>query len=1149
MDLDDGDEVFPIVGVGASAGGLGALRELLGGLSGVPDMAIVIVQHLDPNHKSMMASLIEKHTEMTVRQIEGDEPVECGHVYVIPPGQGLRLADGMLQLVPFETPRGLRRPIDDFLESLGRDRGGRSAGVILSGTGADGSRGVRAIKEHGGIAIAQEPDEAEYDGMPLAAAGTGLMDYVMPARKILPQIRRFFSREDAERPSRKDAAKVADHVDDLCGLLQDIVGHDFSGYKRSTLERRIQRRMQVLGLDDGRTYLETLRGDNDECSALFRDLLINVTRFFRDEAAFDTLRENAIEPMVRNAQKDSELRIWVAGCSSGEEAYSIAMMLRDEMERQQRFPLVSIFATDIDEQMLSIAREGTYPIAALADIPEDFRDRFTIGGADHFTILPQIRDMVRFSAHSLIKDPPFSRLHLISCRNLLIYFDDRLQQAVIPIMHYALRPDGLLFLGPSETTGRFDDLFDPVVHRARLYRRRAVRPAYPLEMPAAPRRTIRPRGTPREDRTPDWIETEALAQMTQRHAPASLLVDPDGAILANWGPIGRYFDFPSGAERRRNAAALAKPGLREVLGALLRQADQEQRPLIARDVSVRADFGTQEVRVICEPVRDRALLVVIKEQGTFVADGSDDMAELSDSDDQARLLESEVRTLRHRLRTTVEELETANEELKSSNEEMMSMNEELQSTNEELTTVNDELNSNVEQLSVANADLRNVLESTQLVVVILGPGLELRSFTSAAAGLFGFSPADRGRMVTGLLARVGDGRLPDQLTEVIRSGDVLDTRLAHGAPASQYALRIMPYRQLDGSVDGAVMVLTDIAAHIAMADALSAERERLNMALGVAEIGTWDYDPATRQVTLDARERALLDLSDATAGSRPISAMLAMDRIHPEDRETVGTALDATTQGGADFVQVFRVERRDGGWRWLRGMGRAETRDGRRRIVGVSYDVTTQQESLRERELHLAEMSHRIKNLFAVVGALISNAEKESVDKAALAENLRGRVSALNRAHMLMVGTDRNNPVPLDQTIDRIMAPALGGQQVRIGGDAVMVPSNLLTPLVLILHEWVTNSTKYGALSRPDGRIEVSWHHRDGVLRLAWQEWTGTAGSATREGFGSRLIRASVLQLSGEMTQTHEDGLLSIQLTLPLAGSDPAMRTDSATVD
>ena len=600
--------VLPVVGIGASAGGLEALREMLSVAQAPTGMAFVIVQHLDPNHESMLAQLLDRHTSLQVLQCDGGEKIRAETVYIIPPGHGLAIHKGVLELTEFAQPRGLRRPIDDFFVSLAQDQQEMAACVILSGTGADGTTGLRAIKEHGGVCLVQDPETARYDGMPQSAVGTGLVDYIKAPGEILDCLGSFFGRRATGDMSQPEPEVVADHLDNLCRVLRQAVGHDFSGYKRSTLGRRVERRMQVLGIDTGRAYLDRIRSDNDECDALFRDVLINVTRFFRDTEAFETLRARVIQPLVLGADLSEEIRVWVPGCSSGEEAYTIAMLFAEEARLAGVRAPIQIFATDIDEHMLEIAREGSYPASALADIPYALRERYAIPHGERFSIAPAIRDMIRFSNHSIVKDPPFSRIDLVSLRNLLIYFDDRLQQSVMPLLHYAIRPGGWLFLGPSESIGRFETLFETVDHQARLFERRPGAPTYPIDLPSSVRRKDARRGGDVEYIAPP-SEDSAAQRLLDRYVPPSFVLDRDGMIRSAYGKLGRYFEFPVTREGDAGALSLARAGLRPVLSRLLREVREKKRRLVVRGVDVTSEFGTQRVDVVVEPIKDFRLPV------------------------------------------------------------------------------------------------------------------------------------------------------------------------------------------------------------------------------------------------------------------------------------------------------------------------------------------------------------------------------------------------------------------------------------------------------------------------------------------------------------------------------------------------------------
>ncbi|MFE8584231.1 CheR family methyltransferase [Sphingomonas sp. NCPPB 2930] len=1121
----------PVVGIGASAGGLEALREMLTPARAPTGMAFVVVQHLDPNHESMLAQLLDRHTNLAVRQCEGLERIEPDHVYIIPPGRGLAIRGGVLELTDFIQPRGLRRPIDDFFLSLASDQQANAACVILSGTGADGTTGLRAIKENGGVSVVQKPESARYDGMPLSAVGTGLVDFVKPAGEILDCLHAFFARRSGD-PKEEEAEVVADHIDDLCRVLRNAIGHDFSGYKRTTLVRRVERRMHVLGIATGSAYLARVKKDADECEALFRDLLINVTRFFRDAELFDTLKAKAILPLTRARDPDEDIRIWIPGCSSGEEAYSIAMLFA-EAARESGQPLaVQIFATDIDEQMLQIAREGSYPAAALADIPAALRERYTMPHAERFTISAQIRDMIRFSNHSLVKDPPFSRIDLVSCRNLLIYFDDRLQQSVLPLLHYALRPGGYLFLGPSESVGRFDHLFPAIDGHARLFERSPGSPSYPIDLPGGTSRSIRRRGErgERDHGAPMGEESLAARRIVDRYAPPSMVVDQDGGILAAFGKLSRYFNFPVTRAGGSSAVTLARTGLREVIGPMLRQARDARKRIAARDVAVTTEYGIQKVEVICDPLTDGSLLFLFRDTEPFSPIEASDLADLEPGDDHIEALEDELRLTRHRLRSTVEELETANEELKSSNEEMMSMNEELQSTNEELSTVNDELKTKVDQLTIANSDLRNFFESTDLAVVVLDRHLRVRSYTEAARSIFPLQPSDRGRLLADVSTRLSNTDYLDGAASVAAGGSPSQQRVTTRDGARTLSLRILPYRTQSDGIEGATLVLTDITEALGMERALAAERERLDLAIKAGGIGVWEYRGDTGETFLDDTGRALFGLGAEDDGAR---MGRWLERIVAEDRAGVELGIAEAMAGNGDFEMTFRLDI-DGTQRWIKGFGRRVTTSPPHRMVGVSIDVTAEYAIAETRELMLREMNHRVKNLFAIISGIVSAAARSHEDVTELADDVRERIATLGRAHSLASPAGEQQAIELRALVEATIAPYSGQSKIAIDGPRLLVDRRCLSPLALILHEWATNSVKYGALAHRLGELSIHWTLAGGTLSIEWVETGGSpTDSDAAHGFGTLLVQTSSRQLGARLERNYADGRFILNLALP----------------
>ncbi|WP_078118962.1 chemotaxis protein CheB [Thiosocius teredinicola] len=1125
---------FPIVGIGASAGGLEALGDMLCQASDADPMAYVIVQHLDPNHQSLMAELLGRKTHVPVKQVDSGEPVEPGCVYVIPPGKNLGIENDRLVLRDFAQPRGLRRPIDDFFVSLAEHHGADAACVILSGTGADGTIGLRSIKEHGGVGLVQAPETAGYDGMPSSAVATGLVDFICDAPDIISTLKRYFERRD-DPDGTGQATSVAGCIGELCKSLSATTGHDFAGYKKTTVSRRIERRMQILNIGDAGEYVERVRSDANEVDLLFRDLLINVTRFFRDPEYFDVLDQTVIRPLVEEA--DDEVRIWVPGCSSGEEAYSIAMLVANALDSLSCDAKVHIFATDIDSAMLAVAREGRYPPASFADIPEKMRSRYTIGDSTGFRIVPRIRDMIRFSEHSLVKDAPFSRIDLISCRNLLIYFETKLQQVVLPLFHYALNAGGYLFLGSSESVGRFDDLFDPLDRRARIFTRRDGNTKYltylPLNSTASRHRSSRmPAGT-KAASPAAWEESIATRRVLDSYAPASMVVGADGEILVTNGQLGKFFEFRAGRFASQLAPALARAGLREVLSPLLQQASQSRKRMIARDVEVRAEFGVQQVDVVVDPLPDDTMLLIFKSVAPFKAFSQDDFIDFQPGGSQVELLEDELRLTRYRLRGTVEELETANEELKSSNEEMMSMNEELQSTNEELSTVNDELKDKVDQLTVANADLRNFFEATQMAVVVLDRDLRIRSFTDSALSVFSITPADKGRRITHVSSVLSDVDYLKDIKKVVAGGDIAVRNVSTSDGSKTWVMRIAPYRTSDGCVEGATMTLNDVTADLAIQSELDTQSRRLQLALSVAGIGVWEYLVESGETKLDENERLLLGVGPTE--SIDVDAIIA--RIHPEDRPAVESSLRRAISGETDYQAMFRVKGLSGELRYLRGLGSLVEGEVPKRLVGVNFDVTAEQLLKQARETMLSELNHRVKNLFAVINGLVAIASQhtDSVDE--LVSDVRERIGALGRAHSLTQVTEDNGPVFLKSLVETSLSPYLGHHTITLRGDDVLIGYQQITSLALIFHEWATNATKHGALRNGSGQLDVDWRlNEEDSFRLRWTESVPPKnGSSVRKtGFGSKLIELSVQQLRGSLDIETTGSRRQMELTVPL---------------
>jgi two-component system, chemotaxis family, CheB/CheR fusion protein len=927
----DPTTTFPVVGIGASAGGLAAFEEFFTAMPDDvdPGMAFILVQHLSPNHKSLLAELVRRCTRMQVYQVEDGMTVQPNCAYIIPPKHDMAFLHGKLHLLEPDTKRGLRLPIDFFFRSLAQDQQERAICIVLSGTGSDGTLGLRAIKEAGGMAMAQTPDATEFDGMPRSAIATGLVDYVLLPAEMPAQLMAYVSHAYGKksRPAATPRPKE-DGLNKIFVLLRAQTGHDFSHYKQNTITRRIERRMAVQQIDQIDEYIRYLQQNKAEAEALFHDFLIGVTQFFRDPEAFAALETQAIPQMVAGKASGDPVRVWVPGCSTGEEAYSIAILLQEQMDNLKQHFKVQLFATDIDSRAIATARAAVYPASIAADVSPERLDRFFSHdpAKSVYQINKEIRDMLIFSEHDLIQAPPFSRLDLISCRNLLIYMGGTLQKKLIPLFHYALKPGGLLFLGSSESVGEFVPLFAPLDRKWKLYRRQ--------EEPAGAARAglsqiVSPLTTTRTARRPlAMAATESkppLRELTEQtlldeHTPVAVLVNGQGDISYIHGRSGRYLEPASGETGVNNILAMAREGLRRPLTSALHKVTADRVPVKRPGLQVKTNGGFTTVNLTLRPIATPAakgpdLYLVILEAGTepsavatapnvaATAPVGDAAAPASERDLRIAALEQELRAKEEYLQTAVEEMETANEELKSTNEELQSVNEELQSTNEELetskeelqsvneelSTVNAELQQRVTELSRANNDLNNLLAGTGVGTIFVDNELLIQRFTPAVTQFIHLIPTDIGRPVGHIASNlVGYDRLVADVQAVLNNLTPQEIEVQTQA-GDWYMLGIRPYRTLENVIEGAVITFVDIT-RVKKAEAL----QRLAVVVRDA------YDAITLQ-DLQGRILAWNPAAEKVYGWREAEA-LAMDvrdripqdmRVH--DMETIQQLSQAET--------------------------------------------------------------------------------------------------------------------------------------------------------------------------------------------------------------------------------------------------------------
>jgi two-component system CheB/CheR fusion protein len=838
---------FAVVGIGASAGGLEACRKLMDALPADNGMAFILVQHLDPNHASMMVDLLATHTVMTVREATDGMRIAADHLYVIPPGVYLSVSGGALHLSPPLAPHGARLPFDFLLNSLANAYGRRAKCVVLSGTGADGSLGLRTIKHHGGLVIAQTPEEAGYGGMPRSAILTGQVDMVLPLGKIPEALLEY----DGRMMETTDASAAADgeqnRLADIIDVLRSRTPHDFTLYKPGTLLRRIARRMAMAAIAPGDedAYLDMLRVDPAELDLLARDLLINVTSFFRDPKVFDLLAATIIPDMLKDRRQDQPLRLWVAGCSTGEETYSLTMLFREAMLAARCPAKLQVFASDVDPDAVATARDGVYPASIEAEVSALRLARFFTREGQYYRVVPELRTSVVFTVQDVLADPPFSRLDMVSCRNLLIYLRPEAQVKIMSMFHFALREGGILLLGSSETVGPLNERFEVVSKSARIYRHighsRPGDGSLTLANTEGMRIPMRPgKGEPRTRQT-------ALAELCQslvmqNFAPAALLANSRNEVLYTMGPTDRYLRVPAGTPTQ-DLLALARPGLRTKLRSAIQRATQENgRAMVASGPTGKSGAEgpfTISVQPVAQDSEQLLFICFLDEKEAPQAGAAMPPGDFT----RVAELEQELEATRAELQAAIRNLEVSNEEQIAINEEALSVNEEFQSTNEELLTSKEELQSMNEELTALNTqlqetlerhrttanDLQNVLFSTDVATLFLDTKLAIRFFTPSMRSIFSVIPGDIGRPLADLHSLAMDtDLLPDALA-VLRTLAPME-REVESRKGSWYCRRILPYNTQEHAVEGVVITFTDITEQRRAAGALDDAKRTAEMA-------------------------------------------------------------------------------------------------------------------------------------------------------------------------------------------------------------------------------------------------------------------------------------------------------------------------------
>lgn len=1151
-----GERIIPICGIGASAGGVKALQELFRELPSDLGLAYIVIVHLAPDHPSALSEILGNATSMPVHQVHDSPELTANCVYVIAPDRELVVENGRVSSRPFSEKRAHRAPIDMLFRSIARTRGDGMA-VVLTGAGADGALGVSAVKEGGGVIFVQDPHDAEFPSMPHSAIATGQADFIAPIPQLAERIAEVARSKEAVQSLDKDGA--ANDLRRIAAYLHARTGHDFSSYKRSTAMRRVLRRMQVRRLGSLAEYAELLQEEPEEAHELFRDLLISVTQFFRDPEAFEALASEAIAPLLDGPGEEG-IRVWVPACATGEEAYSIAILIQEEMQRRKVQVPVQIFATDLDDGALATAREGVYPRAIEADISQERLQQFFVGEGSHYRIRKEVREIVLFASHSVLKDPPFLRLDLISCRNLLIYLERSMQEKLCSLFAYGLRPNRFLFLGSAETADATLNLFTSVSREARIYRSKpGGAGALPLFGHEHRYRFFAPPIERRHDAADDRPQPARLhVSAIEQVAPPSILVDEAHHILHLSPNAGKYI-LHSGGDFSGRVSAIVRPELRLDLTHALDRAFGGGEATLTLGASVAFDHGRRRIAMNVIPVvaeRNTAsqALVLFMDGGPVVRDEPEDFGETEARPDEIRRLHSELKAAKEalshsrrehelsvqELRAANEELQSINEEYRSTAEELETSKEELQSMNEELRTVNSELKDKLESISSAHSDLRNLTAATEIGTLFLDGELRLRMFTPPVAGLFNITEADVGRPLTDFTNRLRYEGVEADIHKVLRELTPVETEV-ESTDSRWFLMRIRPYRTIEDRIEGVVVTFVDISGRRAAEESLIESETRyrtlfesLDQGFCVAEM---IYNEEGKPVDYRFLE-VNPAFEDLTGLADPVGKRMRELEPEHEDHwfETYGRI---ALSGKAERFEAFAEKL---GERCFEVFA-FPFGDATKHQVGMLFeDISARKEAERERQLLTQELSHRVKNTLAVVQGLAAQTSPaiESVEE--FRDSFIARLQALGRAHGLLLATHWQS-ADIKELVSRALDAYDAGERRAIltDGPSVELKPKQALGLALILHELSSNAVKYGALSDPKGHLRVSWaisgKESDRRVALEWRESDGPRVTPpTTSGFGTRLVERSMrFELKGSAELKFDPSGLKAKLVFPLA--------------
>ncbi len=922
---DDESSMF-IVGIGASAGGLEALKLFFGHLPANSGMAFIIVQHLDPTHESLLTELISGHTKMMVKEITDGTRIEPNCVYVIPPGKELTIVQHTLFLTELPEEQIKRRPIDSFFVSLAQEQKGNAIGIILSGTGTDGALGLNEIKAAGGLAMVQDPETAQFDGMPRSAIMAKVADCILPPEKMPEQLL-YYSKRKEKNHEHIDSQlpEVSEHnLKEIFQAIRIQTGYDFSNYKTNTIARRISKRIALNRFNTPEEYVTFLHNHPEEVTKLYKEFLIGVTSFFRNKEVFKSFEKQAVPYLLEKCKDKQELRAWVCGCSTGEEAYSLAILFKEAIEKNKQYLKVTIFASDIDDDAIEFARAGLYNESNVVNISAERLSRYFTEDEKGYQLKKEIREMVVFAHHNLIKDPPFSKMDLITCRNLLIYIKGEFQKKIIPVFHYSLNNDGLLLLGTSESIGEHGNLFTPMDAKNKLFKKNIqARKPYPLfELPFVERKI--------DFKKPVLLSTvpkiTSVAELAEKliaepSPSSSVIIDKNNDALYFSGNTGFYLEPPVGVAKW-NILEMAKKELKSVLKNAIKKARKNKAEVKKNGIELIGNNGLQVINLTIKPLLtkeyDSGTLMIIfslaeleKTKNNSIAGKSEKQKRSNrDLENELKITRGDLQTAIHDLEISNEDLQSANEELQSTNEELETSREELQSLNEELITVNSELTSKIDQLSRANNDLNNLLRSIDVATIYLDKTLKIKRFTPAATNLFNLIPSDIDRPITQLSSNLHYTTLVEDIGQVLKTLEAKNIEvLATDGP--WYYMRIIPYRTTENVIEGVLITMVDITRQKIVEQNLATSNEQLNLVMETLSVVPYI---CTTEVEFSFVGKSCQKVTGFLPEQFLGKTSFWLKRIHPDDKKKTFAAFSAIEKKTNDTL-TFRWKCNDGNYK------------------------------------------------------------------------------------------------------------------------------------------------------------------------------------------------------------------------------------------